>query len=90
MGTPRKFVRIDSDGHYIWAIADDGTAWVKGINYAEWKQIPPLPDREPVAHYQAPAHYPDPCDEVERTVSNNERLSQADDSTNSRFYPFGY
>jgi hypothetical protein len=41
----RKFIKISSDGKQIWAVADDGTAWVKSWFDEPWKPIEPLPDR---------------------------------------------
>jgi hypothetical protein len=48
----RKFVQLipHPHGHTLWAIADDGTAWLAGQDdyYPDdnWRQLPPLPDRE--------------------------------------------
>jgi len=43
----RRFIKVSSDGNYIWAVADDGTAWYKMFSYERWQQLPPLPDRAP-------------------------------------------
>ena len=42
----RRFVQISSDGNYVWAIADDGTAWHKPFTGEPWQPIEPLPDIE--------------------------------------------
>ena len=48
----RKFAQLIPipDGNTLWAIADDGTAWLAAPNgYDEddnWRQLPSLPDRD--------------------------------------------
>lgn len=45
----RKFVQVvpSRDGKAVFAVADDGTAWVSQEDRQEWRQVVPLPDREP-------------------------------------------
>ena len=38
----RKFVRISSDGKRVWAVADDGTAWVKERIGWAWEPVESL------------------------------------------------
>lgn len=43
---PRKFVSVVGNGSYVYAVADDGTAWRfdKSMG-SQWVRIPDLPPR---------------------------------------------
>lgn len=47
MQTPHLFEKLIPDANgYLFAIAQDGIAWVVYANATKWIQIPPLPPLE--------------------------------------------
>jgi len=47
-GNERKIVQLvcHAKGQAIYAVADDGTAWISSQEHPEWIEMAPLPDRE--------------------------------------------
>ena len=44
--TERLFVQIVRSDRHVYAVADDGTAWVRHASEVDWSQIEPLPSRD--------------------------------------------
>lgn len=44
----RKFVQLISNNGILYAVADDGTAWVWSAALQEWRPIMDLPQPAPV------------------------------------------
>jgi hypothetical protein len=55
----RRIVSLLYDDGTLWAISDDGTAWVRSANTGfTWQQVEPLPDTDsaPLSEQQVDHH----------------------------------